>query len=619
MGIFTKINLLSSIGLISSSIGIGTLNGTEETFYSKISALHKKREISTSKVEDTLKDTVRSLREKVKKIEKTLQKDPDEKNLEGTINIDGITYEISSKMNGGKITTTIASSFQGQRLKVMSESETLNNFIIYSTMDVLSRAELEPNMTNISELTLDMKKLNMKKTAIENLGKFYKSKVLSKSNKRLLQLSINKKIPTKLKEKVESEGNAIEQKIAAMWLLIIFYTSPAISEESKEQLQTFINGQVQQLIEEVESEDNAPEQKTAAMWLLGILYTSPVISGDSKEKIARCYLKTCRDIAILYAIIRFNMNNDQENTLRTLIEKSIINNSIPEKDVFEILSYKDGKIATDGSKQPPDYKLNPIKLSEQDYDEYSLDEKAKYYKEKGDHHMASMLILLPKFFNPHNENAIDINEAIDKAKKTPNASNKNIIIDIIKAFNGEPIADLNVINNDKEITDRIRDEIKRSLEKIQKEIQNKLDLQTYNEFKEQLALLKSQVSKIVKRYNRAHDMVLIANACEVKTLTEILLKDFVDNNELLLSFTQSLGAIQGGQQMWSDLKEKIEQISGELDTVEKGENSTSEVEEQKEKRSNRSGHQSGHRSGHRRDHRSGHRRDHRSGQNLQKE
>jgi hypothetical protein len=556
MDIFTKINLLSSIGLISSSIGIGTLNGSEETSSSENSALCGKGENS-----DTLKDTIRSLREKVEEIENTLQEDPGKKNLKGTINIDGITYEISSKIYRDERTTTIASYFQGRQLVEKEVNDQLNYFIVRSTIMAFISAESTEDM---------------KKTAIENLCKFYKSEEFPGSDKSyLLQLLMDSAVGGLIQEvkyKDYNYGNLEPEYVF--------------------------------------------ENRKAAMELLGILYTFPLIPKFSEEKIARFYLKTCRDIAILYTIIRFNMNDDQKETLWAL------NKLIPKEDVFIITSYRD--IRSNDSLldrlSPPDYEKRP------------LEGKATYYKKKTAcykiskrYHMASMLILSPEFFHPHNEGAaIGINEAIDKAEKTPNASNKNIIIDIIKAFNGETITDLNVINNDQNTTDRIQKEIEKSLKKIQNKLEqpSKLAPQTYDEFKEQLELFKSQASKIVELYNQAYDMVLIANACAYETQSKIYEDSFV-GEEIQTYFGSISGAIQRGRSEWLKLAEEIKQISEKFDTVEKGENSTSEVEEQKEKRSNQSGHRSGHRrdhrSGHRRDHRSGHRRDHRSGQNLQKE
>jgi hypothetical protein len=546
MDIFTKINLLSSIGLISSSIGIGTLNGTEKNPSSDEGIW-----LSDSEEEEyyKLEKTVRSLRKKVKEVGKTLQEDPSKKS-KGTINIDGITYKISSKIYKGKRATTIASYFQGELLAGKVDineqrdiDEQLKGIIVRRTMDVLFECFEAP--------------LDMKKTAIKNLGKFYKSQVLSASNKRQLKLSLDRLRSDidgqvqKLIEEVESKDNAPEQKTAAMELLSIFYTSPAISGDSKEQLKAFINGKVQKLIEEVESESNALEQKTAAMGLLSILYTFPAISGDSKEKIARFYLKTCRDIIILYNIICYFMDKDQKETLWALINNNYF---IFKKDAFIIRSYRDIRL----------YHNLLHRLSKSEfYIEYSLGNKeAAYYRSKYDH-MANMLILLPKFF-PHSGIT-----AYDNAfRKTPNASNKNTIIDDIIAFNGDKtISDLNVISNTANTADRILNDIKKYLKKIQNKLEqpNELERKTYDEFKEQLASFKYEASKIVKRYNRAHNMVLIANACEVETQIEIF-KDFA-GSELQTHFGAISGAIQRGQSEWFELAEEIERISEKLDTM----------------------------------------------------
>jgi hypothetical protein len=271
MDIFTKINLLSSIGLISSSIGIGTLNGTEKTSYSDEEIC-----LSDSEIPLGLEGTLMSLREKVKEIENILQEDPGKKNLKGTINIDGITYEIYSEMNGDKITTTIVSYCQGQLL--------------------FERAIYEPNMDTLpieiainEEIEKALDEQRKMVIAVQRMAELYvkafdeRERVIDEQLTEFIIYSTINVLCTS-----ELTSDMIEEAIIN---LDRFCKSDVLPRLSKQHLRSLIYGQVIQLIKQVKSEGSTPEQRDAAMRLLGILYKSIAIPAESHETIKRFYLK----------------------------------------------------------------------------------------------------------------------------------------------------------------------------------------------------------------------------------------------------------------------------------------------------------------------------------------
>jgi hypothetical protein len=385
MDIFAKISLFSSIGIISSGIGIGTLSGSEKrNFLPESRALYNKMK----EIEEGLGTALAS------------NAPPKVKGTE--IHIGGLSYLINSKLTKNKRTTTIIPRlFDQNSLKTLLKGEEfkkdkkdfgtktpgidqkLNQLIINSNKAIAEDDTFSPDA---------------RAAAIERLDAFYVLPNLPEEEKDVIQSFIEGmyiEVDSSLRQKSSIQESSIQEQTDLIKILGKFYTLHTLSEGKKEAIQSFIEGTRIEAEEKLQS-DSSLNEKIDIMKQLAALYVSPATSSETKDKIKKFIIAQALDLTIKYNIIRFFMDEEMETKFKKIIEDGEI-----QKEVFWVSS--EGMLKAIGSYPP---------LSTA-YDEGTGLGNAKYYKAT-DPDYKNMLILLSSFFNDPSENPCD---AMDKLKQ----------------------------------------------------------------------------------------------------------------------------------------------------------------------------------------------------------